>query len=104
MQILSIVLPAYNEEDNIGPLVAELTTILPELKQRIPLHVGDPPVAVWSNVEQEISVLACHVCKQVDPVMVETGVGHVARCHLFDQPEESISKLPTETSAIPQSL
>lgn len=26
------------------------------------------------------------VCQQVDPVMVETGVGHVARCHLFDNP------------------
>ncbi|MFQ5595188.1 MAG: ABC transporter ATP-binding protein [Anaerolineae bacterium] len=26
------------------------------------------------------------VCRQVDPVMVETGVGHVARCHLFDNP------------------
>jgi len=26
------------------------------------------------------------VCRQVDPVMVETGAGHVARCHLFEQP------------------
>jgi len=26
------------------------------------------------------------VCKRVDPVMVETGAGHVARCHLFDSP------------------
>ncbi|MFQ5855318.1 MAG: ABC transporter ATP-binding protein [Anaerolineae bacterium] len=26
------------------------------------------------------------VCQQVDPVMVETGVGHVARCHLFNNP------------------
>jgi peptide/nickel transport system ATP-binding protein len=25
------------------------------------------------------------ICKQVDPVMVETGAGHVARCHLFEQ-------------------
>lgn len=43
------------------------------------------------------------VCKQEDPVMVETGVGHVARCHLFEQPEEIINELPAETSAIPQS-
>jgi glycosyltransferase involved in cell wall biosynthesis len=34
MQILSIVLPAYNEEDNIEPLAAELTAVLPELNQR----------------------------------------------------------------------
>ncbi|MFQ5344136.1 MAG: ABC transporter ATP-binding protein [Anaerolineae bacterium] len=26
------------------------------------------------------------VCKHVDPVMVETGAGHVARCHLFYNP------------------
>ncbi|MCO6450777.1 MAG: ABC transporter ATP-binding protein [Caldilineales bacterium] len=26
------------------------------------------------------------VCKQVDPVMVETGSGHIVRCHLFEQP------------------
>jgi peptide/nickel transport system ATP-binding protein len=26
------------------------------------------------------------ICKQVDPVMVETGPGHIARCHLFEQP------------------
>jgi hypothetical protein len=28
------------------------------------------------------------ICERVDPVMVETGPGHVARCHLFQQPEE----------------
>jgi peptide/nickel transport system ATP-binding protein len=26
------------------------------------------------------------VCKQVDPVMVETQPNHIARCHLFEQP------------------
>lgn len=26
------------------------------------------------------------ICKQVDPVMVETQPGHLARCHLFEQP------------------
>ncbi len=26
------------------------------------------------------------ICKQVDPVMVETQPGHIARCHLFEQP------------------
>jgi len=31
------------------------------------------------------------VCKQIDPVMVETGAGHVARCHLFEQPEPALA-------------
>jgi len=26
------------------------------------------------------------ICKQVDPVMVETQPGHITRCHLFEQP------------------
>ena len=26
------------------------------------------------------------ICKQVDPVMVTTGPGHIVRCHLFEQP------------------
>jgi len=34
MQLLSIVLPAYNEEENIGPLVAELVRVLPRLRER----------------------------------------------------------------------
>jgi peptide/nickel transport system ATP-binding protein len=25
------------------------------------------------------------ICKQVDPLMVEIGPGHIARCHLFEQ-------------------
>lgn len=27
------------------------------------------------------------ICKQVDPVMVETNPGHNVRCHLFEQPD-----------------
>lgn len=27
------------------------------------------------------------VCRKVDPVMVETGSGHIVRCHLFEQPK-----------------
>jgi peptide/nickel transport system ATP-binding protein len=30
------------------------------------------------------------ICKQIDPVMVETHPGHIARCHLFEQPEEAL--------------
>lgn len=29
------------------------------------------------------------VCRQVDPVMVETAPHHTARCHLFEQPAEA---------------
>jgi peptide/nickel transport system ATP-binding protein len=31
---------------------------------------------------------AMDICNQVDPVLVETSAGHVARCHLFEQPLE----------------
>jgi peptide/nickel transport system ATP-binding protein len=30
------------------------------------------------------------ICKQVDPVVVETQPDHIARCHLFEQPEEAL--------------
>ncbi|MBE0618852.1 MAG: glycosyltransferase family 2 protein [Proteobacteria bacterium] len=33
MPLLSIVLPTYNEEDNLDPLVAELVAVLPELRR-----------------------------------------------------------------------
>jgi len=36
------------------------------------------------------------ICKQVDPVMVETGVDHVARCHLFVQPEGVLNQAPND--------
>jgi peptide/nickel transport system ATP-binding protein len=35
------------------------------------------------------------ICKQVDPVMVETKPDHIARCHLFEQPEEVIDQNQT---------
>jgi peptide/nickel transport system ATP-binding protein len=47
---------------------------------------------------------AMDICKRVDPVMVETGVGHIARCHLFEQPEKILTQVPeTEPGPIPQS-
>jgi peptide/nickel transport system ATP-binding protein len=32
------------------------------------------------------------ICKQVDPLMVEIGPDHIARCHLFEQPASFISQ------------
>lgn len=32
------------------------------------------------------------ICEHVDPVMVETKAGHIARCHLFEQPVELVSQ------------
>jgi oligopeptide/dipeptide ABC transporter ATP-binding protein len=32
------------------------------------------------------------ICKQVDPAMVEIGTGHIARCHLFEQPTTVINQ------------
>jgi peptide/nickel transport system ATP-binding protein len=32
------------------------------------------------------------ICKQVDPVMLETSPGHTARCHLFEQ-SDSVRKI-----------
>jgi oligopeptide/dipeptide ABC transporter ATP-binding protein len=44
------------------------------------------------------------ICKQVDPVMVETGPRHIARCHLFEQSEEFMNQVTEEESSpIPQS-
>lgn len=31
------------------------------------------------------------ICRQVDPVMVEIGHAHIARCHLFEQPATVVS-------------
>ena len=33
------------------------------------------------------------ICKQIDPVMVDTGAGHIARCHLFEQPVDVVESL-----------
>jgi peptide/nickel transport system ATP-binding protein len=40
------------------------------------------------------------ICKHVDPVMAEIKTGHVARCHLFEQPAEVINQVHTESSTI----
>ena len=37
------------------------------------------------------------ICKQVDPMMVDTGPGHTARCHLFEQPPASVIAEPAES-------
>jgi peptide/nickel transport system ATP-binding protein len=36
------------------------------------------------------------ICRHVDPVMVETDPGHIARCHLFEQPQEIVSQYHAE--------
>ena len=36
------------------------------------------------------------VCRVVDPVMVERGPAHIARCHLFEQPGEMILEQRSE--------
>ena len=38
------------------------------------------------------------ICEHVDPVMVETGAGHIARCHLFEQPAEVVNQFNAESS------
>jgi peptide/nickel transport system ATP-binding protein len=32
------------------------------------------------------------ICEHIDPVMVESGAGHIVRCHLFEQPPEVASQ------------
>jgi peptide/nickel transport system ATP-binding protein len=39
---------------------------------------------------------AMDICRQVDPAMVETGHKHIVRCHLFEQPTETVSQAQTE--------
>jgi peptide/nickel transport system ATP-binding protein len=38
------------------------------------------------------------ICRHVDPVMVDTDPGHMARCHLFEQPAELIAPFFAEHS------
>lgn len=33
------------------------------------------------------------ICRHVDPILVETGTGHTARCHLFEQPVEVTARV-----------
>ncbi len=40
------------------------------------------------------------ICKHVDPVMVEIKAGHLARCHLLEQPSEITSQFDAESSAV----
>ncbi len=48
----SIVIPLYNEEDNVGPLVAELAAIQPALGQAEVLLVDDGSKdATWARIE-----------------------------------------------------
>jgi peptide/nickel transport system ATP-binding protein len=37
------------------------------------------------------------ICKHVDPVMVEVEAGHIARCHLFEQPAEVVNRAGVES-------
>jgi peptide/nickel transport system ATP-binding protein len=50
----------------------------------IPSPVNVPPGCSFHTR----CIHAMDICQQVDPVMVETGPGHVVRCHLFEQPAE----------------
>ncbi|MFQ5922555.1 MAG: ABC transporter ATP-binding protein [Anaerolineales bacterium] len=40
------------------------------------------------------------ICKEVDPVMVETGPAHTARCHLFEQPANLVSAYFAEHAVV----
>jgi oligopeptide/dipeptide ABC transporter ATP-binding protein len=40
------------------------------------------------------------ICKQVDPVMVELEPGHIARCHLFEQPAAIVDQAQAQTSIV----
>jgi oligopeptide/dipeptide ABC transporter ATP-binding protein len=40
------------------------------------------------------------ICKRVDPVMMELEPGHIARCHLFEQPAEIVNQAQAETRAV----
>ncbi len=37
------------------------------------------------------------ICKRVDPEMVETTAGHIARCHLLEQPADLVDRSQAET-------
>jgi peptide/nickel transport system ATP-binding protein len=54
----------------------------------IPSPVNVPPGCSFHTR----CIHAMDICRQVDPVMVETGPGHVVRCHLFEQPTEVVNR------------
>ena len=38
------------------------------------------------------------ICRHVDPAMVQSDSGHIARCHLFEQPPDVVNQYQQETA------
>jgi len=67
------------------PVISEVEE---EFKPKKVISTGEIPSPV--NIPTGCSFntrcpFVMEVCSQVDPVMVETGIGHTVRCHLFSQ-------------------
>ena len=81
-QMLLSSIPVMSEEEEaIKP-----KKIVPE--GEIPSPVNVPPGCSFHTR----CAYAMDICRQVDPVMVETSPGHIVRCHLFEQPQEIINQ------------
>jgi len=81
-QMLLSSIPVVSEEEE----AAKPAKIIPT--GEIPSPVNVPPGCSFHTRCPYVM----DVCKQIDPVMVETGAGHVARCHLFEQSEPALAE------------
>jgi peptide/nickel transport system ATP-binding protein len=93
-QMLLSSIPVVSEEEEAAKPEKIIST------GEIPSPVNIPPGCSFHTR----CPYAMDICQRVDPVMVETGVRHVARCHLFEQPQEVLNQVPEkEPSTILQS-
>ncbi len=81
-QMLLSSIPVISEEEEQARPVKLIPT------GEIPSPVNVPPGCAFHTRCPYVK----DICKRVDPVMVETEMGHMVRCHLFDQPVEVASQ------------
>ena len=78
------------------PVVSEAEARLKPVKivpvGEIPSPVNIPPGCSFHTRCSHVM----DICRVVDPAMVETDAGHVARCHLFEQPTELVTRFYAE--------
>ena len=62
----------------------------------IPSPVDVPPGCSFHTRCPEV----LEICRRVDPAMVQTETGHVARCHLFEQPPEVLAEFTRQVAQL----
>jgi oligopeptide/dipeptide ABC transporter ATP-binding protein len=83
-QMLLSSIPVVSEEEE------KARPVKVESRGEIPSPVNVPPGCSFHTRCPYVM----DICKSVDPVMVETGLGHMTRCHLFEQPASQSPDMP----------